>query len=83
MCIRDSNYGNLEGMPEARRFFADILGAQPDEVIVGGNSSLNMMYYLIDLGSVSYTHLDVYKRQHNPELLASSGKMEQNYGVSY
>ena len=31
-------------------FFADILGAQPDEVIVGGNSSLNMMYYLIDLG---------------------------------
>ena len=44
------NYGNLEGMPEARRFFADILGAQPDEVIVGGNSSLNMMYYLIDLG---------------------------------
>ena len=34
----------------SRRFFADILGTQPDEVIVGGNSSLNMMYYLIDLG---------------------------------
>ena len=48
--IDSRNYGNLEGMPEARRFFADILGAQPDEVIVGGNSSLNMMYYLIDLG---------------------------------
>ena len=42
--IDSRNYGNLEGMPEARRFFADILGAQPDEVIVGGNSSLNMMY---------------------------------------
>ncbi len=48
--IDSRNYGNLEGMPEARRFFADFLGAKPEEVIVGGNSSLNMMYYLIDLG---------------------------------
>ena len=38
------------GMPEARRFFAEMLGAQPDEVIVGGNSSLNMMYSMIELG---------------------------------
>lgn len=44
------NYGSLEGMPEARRFFAEILGAKPSEVIVGGNSSLNMMYCLVDLG---------------------------------
>lgn len=44
------NYGNLEGMPEARKFFADMLGTQPDEVFVGGNSSLNMMYSLIELG---------------------------------
>ena len=44
------NYGNLEGMPEARKFFGDMLGAKPEEVFVGGNSSLNMMYYLVDLG---------------------------------
>ena len=44
--IDSRNYGNLEGMPEARRFFAEILGTKPEEVIVGGNSSLNMMYYL-------------------------------------
>lgn len=44
------NYGVLEGMPEARRFFAELLGADMDEVIVGGNSSLQLMYYLIDLG---------------------------------
>ncbi len=48
--IDSRNYGNLEGMPEARRFFAEMLGAQPDEVIVGGNSSLNMMYSMIELG---------------------------------
>ena len=44
------NYGLLAGMPEARRFFADLFGVQPGEVIVCGNSSLAMMYYLIDLG---------------------------------
>ena len=45
------NYGLLAGMPEARRFFADLLRLDdPEEVIVCGNSSLAMMYYLIDLG---------------------------------
>lgn len=43
------NYGLLEGLPEARRFFAEILGAAPEETIVGGNSSLQMMYMMIDL----------------------------------
>ena len=38
------NYGGLEGIPEARRLFADMLEVAPDEIIVGGNSSLAMMY---------------------------------------
>lgn len=45
------NYGLLAGLPEARRFFAELLNVQdPEEVVVCGNSSLSMMYYLIDLG---------------------------------
>ncbi len=43
------NYGNLAGMPEARRFFGEMLGAEPEEVFVGGNSSLNMMFCVIEL----------------------------------
>jgi len=38
------NYGGLEGIPEMRAIFAQILEVTPDEVIIGGNSSLNMMY---------------------------------------
>lgn len=38
------NYGNSDGLPEMRKIFADLLEIDPDEVIVGGNSSLTMMF---------------------------------------
>ena len=38
------NYGQLEGIPEARRLFAELMGINEDEVFICGNSSLNMMY---------------------------------------
>ena len=41
------NYGELEGLPEARALFADVFGVQPGEVFVGGNSSLQLMYNLV------------------------------------
>ncbi len=41
------NYGVVEGIPECRKLFADILEAKPEEVIVTGNSSLNLFYTLI------------------------------------
>ena len=41
------NYGVVEGLPEARALFADLLEARPAEVIVGGNSSLALMHDVI------------------------------------
>lgn len=41
------NYGVVEGLPEARALFAELLDVQPGEVIVGGNSSLAMMHDVI------------------------------------
>jgi DNA-binding transcriptional MocR family regulator len=38
------NYGGLDGFPEAKRLFADFLEVSPEEVIIGGNASLNLMY---------------------------------------
>ena len=38
------NYGFLTGISEAKKLFADVLGIRPSMVIVGGNSSLNLMY---------------------------------------
>lgn len=38
------NYGGLDGLTELKTLFGKILGLQPDQIIVGGNSSLNMMF---------------------------------------
>ncbi len=38
------NYGFLTGTADAKKLFADLLGVEPSMVIVGGNSSLNLMY---------------------------------------
>ena len=46
------NYGELEGLSEARALFADVFGVKPNEVFVGGNSSLQLMYNLINIGYV-------------------------------
>lgn len=38
------NYGGVDGIREAKELFAEIFAVRPSEVIVGGNSSLTMMY---------------------------------------
>jgi DNA-binding transcriptional MocR family regulator len=42
------NYGGLEGLPEARALFARVLETPPEETLIGGNSSLTLMYNTID-----------------------------------
>jgi DNA-binding transcriptional MocR family regulator len=38
------NYGGLDGLLEMKNLFAQILELKPEQIIVGGNSSLNMMF---------------------------------------
>ncbi len=38
------NYGVIDGIPEAKELFSQIIQVKPEEIIIGGNSSLNMMY---------------------------------------
>ena len=44
------NYGNLEGLYEARQLFGEVMGVKPENVFVGGNSSLQLMYFLVSIG---------------------------------
>ena len=47
------NYGELSGLPSAKRLFADILGCKPEECFIGGSASLTLMY---DAVSKAVTH---------------------------
>ncbi len=56
-CVVDGldvrNYGELAGLPCAKRYFADVLGCKEEECFVGGNASLTLMY---DTISKAFTH---------------------------
>lgn len=47
------NYGLLDGIKEAKNLFAEMFSLSPDELFIGGNSSLNLMY---DIISKAFTH---------------------------
>lgn len=47
------NYGILDGIKEAKELLADMMEVKPDNIIIYGNSSLNVMY---DTVSRSMTH---------------------------
>ena len=51
--IDTRNYGELMGLPCARRYFADLLGCAAEQVLVGNNASLELMYNLV---SKAYSH---------------------------
>lgn len=62
------NYGMLAGIPEARKLMGDLMGADPSQVIVFGNSSLNIMYDTVArsvlfgvMGSTPWSRLDHIK----------------------
>ena len=62
------NYGMLDGIPEAKEFFSDMIGVQDDEIIIFGNSSLNAMFWTVQcafnkgiLGNTPWSKLDKVK----------------------
>ena len=62
------NYGVLDGLEEAKKLMADMIGTSADNVIVCGNASLNIMYDTVSramthgvLGSTPWCKLDKVK----------------------
>jgi len=62
------NYGILDGIPEAKRLMAEMMGTTPEHVIVLGNASLSIMYDTVArsmlhgvLGSTPWCKLDKVK----------------------
>ena len=41
------NYGAPDGLPELKALYAQVLALQPDELLIGGNSSLTLMHQVM------------------------------------
>ncbi len=46
------NYGGFDGTADAKQLFAEILETKPENVFIGGNSSLNLMFEVMSIAFV-------------------------------
>ncbi|MBQ3068894.1 MAG: aminotransferase class I/II-fold pyridoxal phosphate-dependent enzyme, partial [Clostridia bacterium] len=77
------NYGLLDGIPEAKVLFAELLGVEPDNVIVGGNSSLNMMFdYIATAYTKGVCGHEPWSRQGAVKFLCPSPGYDRHFAVT-
>lgn len=77
------NYGMADGLPEMQALFGGMLGVPAKNVIVGGNSSLNMMF---DTVSCAMTHgfggCTPWSRQKSVKFLCPAPGYDRHFAVT-
>ena len=53
-CRLSSNYGVMDGIPEAKRLLGEMSEVDPDHIIIYGNSSLNVMFDMLYARSMTH-----------------------------
>jgi len=77
------NYGGLTGIPEARRMFGDVLGVPAENVIVGGNSSLNLMFdYIANMYSMGATGCEPWCKQETVKFLCPVPGYDRHFSIT-
>ncbi len=77
------NYGIMDGIPEAKKLFADILGVSSENVFVGGNSSLNMMFDTIAaLNELGCNDQPAWNRQDKIKWLCPVPGYDRHFGIT-
>lgn len=75
------NYGVLDGLSEAKRLMADIMSVRPEQVIVGGNSSLNMMFDFLAQAMIKGLGGRPWLLQGEVKFLCPSPGYDRHFGV--
>lgn len=87
-CISDSgidcrNYGVLDGIPECKKLFSEILSVSPDNIIIGGSSSLNLMFDFICQCMVSgIGGCEPWKNQGNVKFICNVPGYDRHFGIA-
>ena len=77
------NYGLLDGIPEAKILFAELLDVSPDNIVVGGNSSLNMMFdYIATAYTKGVCGNTPWSQQGAVKFLCPSPGYDRHFGIT-
>ena len=76
------NYGGLDGLAELKTLFAKILGLKEDQIIVGGNSSLNMMFDTIAQAMTHGMGGEPWCRQENLKFLCPVPGYDRHFAIT-
>lgn len=77
------NYGMPEGLPELRKLFSQMMEVDADHVIIGGNSSLNMMFDTVACGMThGFAGCEPWGRQEHLKFLCPSPGYDRHFKVT-
>ncbi len=76
------NYGGLDGLTELKTLFAELLGLEPDQIIVGGNSSLNMMFDTIAQGMTHGMGGEPWAKQEGLKFLCPVPGYDRHFAIT-
>lgn len=79
------NYGNLEGIASAKKLFAEFMRVDPGEIVIGGNSSLTLMYQAQEFAMYQgLPECEPWSKHGEPiKFLAPVPGYDRHYGVSH
>ena len=75
------NYGGLDGLPETKQLFSEIFGIDKSQVIVGGNSSLNMMFDTIAQAMTHGFGAEPWCKQSNIKFLCPAPGYDRHFAI--
>ena len=76
------NYGGMDGIPELKKLFGDIFGVSSEQVIVGGNASLNMMFDTIAQGMTHGFGATPWAKEDGIKFLCPAPGYDRHFGVT-
>lgn len=75
------NYGILDGIPECKKLFADLLEVKPENIIVGGNSSLSMMFDYVAQCMYMGAGFEPWSKQGNVKFLCPCPGYDRHFAI--